>query len=61
VPRIGQGGKKVYNAIVALQKHLHNACSATKVTVYLEWRVRAEEVGICATIRATLGKGGLEE
>ena len=56
-----EGWEKRYSPIVALKQHLHNTCRAAKVAIYLERRMRAEEVGICTSAMFAPDNSGLEE
>ena len=62
LPYRRQGGQQFYFAIMALQQHLGDASRAAEVTVDLERRMSAKEVGIGASgLTSVKMDGGLKE
>ena len=55
-PVIGERGKQLNIAVLALDKHFGNSRSSAKVSVDLERRMRAKQVGVSS--RAVSGVGG---
>ena len=58
LPYRRQGGQQLDFAVVALQQHLGNACRAAKVTVDLERRMGAEEIGVGTCRMASVKMNG---